>query len=292
MFEEKNNQDHSYGQSDSGYGGGDTYRPTSIFDSPLKETPTEPVAPVTEPVIETEVLEDSAPATEQEAPASAGDSKPADEQPEVATEEETEGQESAQQEPKEESQDRQEQSTHSQEGGWHFETFFGASAQQSEKTYYSPDGRPMGQQSTHQSQDQNRGEEQEPPRRTYYDVPPPQGQNLYGDLFEKKNDTFSILSLVCGIFSLLLSCCGGVASILLGGFAILFAFMSKSRAADKKMSSLAKAAVVVAVIGIIFGIFVFSINFLPMNDLWESIAEGYNQMTETIPSGSTDGWLV
>lgn len=289
MFEEKNNQNYSYGQSDSGYGGGDTYRPTSIFDSPAKETPAQPVPPVTEPVIETEVLENSAPATEQEAPAAAEDPKPADEQPEVATEEETEAQESAQQEPKEESQEteKQEQSTHSQGDGWHFETFFGSSAHQTERTYYSPDGRPMGQQSQNQGQDQNRGEEQEPPRRTYYDVPPPQGQNLYGNLFEKKNDTFSILSLVCGIFSLLISCCGGVASILLGAFAILFAFMSKSRAIDKRMSSLAKAGVVVAVIGIIFGIFVFSIHFLPMNDLWESIADQYNQMTET-----TDGWLV
>ena len=254
-----------YGQSVGGYGG-------EGYSAPQNSAPAkEPAEAVAEPIQEETPLPKEEPTLAQE---EAAEPTPAEE-PECRTEEPQQEQSQAE-EPKEEAKGYEAQKEQAHEGFRGEQSDYGAGfgqGQQQQRTYYSADGRPMG----------GNGESEQGSSYGFGgSQPPPFGQNLYGDLFRKQQtNSLSTLALVCGLFSIIVSCCGGIAALICGGFAILFAFMSKSRNFTRKMDTAAQAAFVLAIIGILFGIFALSLRFFVTDEMLQSILEQVESTTST-----------
>ena len=116
-----------------------------------------------------------------------------------------------------------------------------------------------------------------------------QNRGVYNQPFPRQDkDTFGVLSLVCGIFSIVTCCCGGLASVVLGIFAIVFARMSKSRHFSGQFTTAAKAGLIVGIIGIVFGVFVLLVGFMIPEEVMQEIINEYEQSM----TGYPDGWDV
>ena len=246
-----------YGQSVGGYGG-------EGYSAPQNSAPAEePAEAVAEPIQEETPLPKEEPTLAQEEAA------------EPTSAEEPQQEQSQAEEPKEEAKDYEAQKEQAHEGFRGEQSDYGAGfgQGQQQRTYYSADGRPMG----------GNGESEQGSSYGFGgSQPPPFGQNLYGDLFRKQQtNPLSTLALVCGVFSIIVSCCGGIAALICGGFAILFAFMSKSRSFTRKMDTAAQAAFVLAIIGILFGIFALSLRFFVTDEMLQSLLEQVESTTST-----------
>lgn len=83
----------------------------------------------------------------------------------------------------------------------------------------------------------------------------------------KKKNAFSIASLVCGIISIVVCCCGFL-SLPMGALSILFALLARRK--GKSMDGMCITGIVTSVVGMICGIvfliFTFGSTFETMND--------------------------
>ena len=270
MFDEKYTdykEGDGYGQSVGGYGGEDYSSTATPAKEPVKSTP--------EPTVEDTPLPKEEPMEVQEEVAEPLFTHEPEEKAEANEPEQNQAEE-----PKEEAEGFEKQQEQAEEDFSKEQSTYGAGfgqGQRQQRTYYSADGRPTGGSGeSEQGSSYGFGGSQ----------PPPYGHNLYGDLFRKQptSNSLSTVALVCSLFSIILSCCGGIAAIVCGGFAILFAFMSKSRNFTKKMDTAAQAAFVLAIIGIVFGIFALSLRFFVTDEMLQSILEQVESTTTTTTS--------
>lgn len=106
----------------------------------------------------------------------------------------------------------------------------------------------------------------------------------------KKKNAFSIASLVCGIISIVVCCCGFL-SLPMGALSVLFALLARRQ--GKAMDGMCIAGIVTSVVGmiggIIFLIFTFGSTYATMNDpayrdeLYDTMEEMYGEeMTDYI----------
>lgn len=100
-----------------------------------------------------------------------------------------------------------------------------------------------------------------------------------------KTNPFSIASLICGILSIVVCCCGFL-SVPLGALSILFALLARRR--EQRMDGMSITGIVTSVVGMIGGIVFllvlnFSDSFMGISDptyqeeLYESMEELYGE---------------
>ena len=109
---------------------------------------------------------------------------------------------------------------------------------------------------------------QNTPYGTQYNAAPQQKQST---------DVFGIISLVCGILSIIFCCCCNFLSIVLGIAAIILAIVSKSNSADSKFSGIALGGLICGIVGLTIGIIV-TIIALCSPDAWEAFEEIFEEL--------------
>jgi len=288
MFDEQNKTNESnYGQSDTGYGQSDTYQP------PVQPKSPEAPAPAVEPEILSSVTAEPQPTRPEKAEPETVNGA---EQPQAPG-----GQQSVNQGQPNGGQSgtyyapdgtprtgyQGQQPYGQQNGGYQGQPNGGQNG-----TYYAPDGTPRtGYQGQQPNGQQNGGYQSPNPysQQPYYgNQPPYQNRGVYGRPFNTTKDTFGIIGLVCGIFSVLACCCGGLPGIVLGIFGIVFACMSKTRNYIDEFTGLGRAALILGIIGIVFGVFNLAVALLVPQETIDQILNEYSQNM----TGYSSGWDV
>ena len=117
-------------------------------------------------------------------------------------------------------------------------------------------GKDMNDQNTYREEEKNQaGPKEQPPKTEGTYRTEGAYQTYTGETFDplprKESNTFSVLSLVLGILSIVAICCCG-SSLLFGIAAIVFAMIGRARTGD--LDGMAIAGLVMGIIGAVLGV--------------------------------------
>lgn len=94
------------------------------------------------------------------------------------------------------------------------------------------------------------------------------------------NNTFSILSLVMGIISIVLACCCPYVPLITGILAVVFAFLSKRE--NEYMDGLSKAGLICGICGFVLSIAVIVFSFVFTFTNYDSIMPYYEEILSDV----------
>lgn len=80
------------------------------------------------------------------------------------------------------------------------------------------------------------------------------GNGEFNNTYPQQRNSFGIASMVCGICSLLVSCCLGPIAIAMGALSILFALLPYRR--GEKRDSMSTTGILLSCVGMVFGFLV------------------------------------